>query len=332
MADSRELVTTASVERSVLNRIRLGRYRPGERLPSVRDLARELGSNRNTVNKAYQNLIGLGVITAGGSSREGFRVGGLAGALAESAPPFAEHLYRRVTQLVWEGMAAGIGADEMLELSSRAVREVFREGAVRLAFYECNALDSREMGAHLSRALGLELTCGVLSDLGRHAAQLTRDYDLIVTTFHHVAEAVQVAGTDKNKVVGIDTRLTPETLLEVAHLPNTRVGVVCELGTTAHMLEHVLHGYYPVLTLEAVTLADPAGVQRVARENDHIIATRTCAAETERLVGRPVDVVVNFQIDEQSLSYLRQKIGRVQADKLARSSFEAAYAPGLGEA
>lgn len=330
MADSRELVTTEAVERSVLNRIRLGRYRPGERLPSVRDLARELGSNRNTVNKAYQNLIGLGVVTAGGSSREGFRVGGLAGAGAE--PPFAEHLYRRVTQLVWEGMAAGMSADEVLGLSSRAVREVFREGAVRLAFYECNALDSREMGAHLSRALGLELTCGVLSDLERHAAQLTRDYDLIITTFHHVAEAVQVAGTDKTKVVGIDTRLTPETLLEVAHLPKTRVGVVCGVEATAHMLEHVLHGYYPALTLTAVTLSDSAGVQRVAEENDHVIATRTCAAETERLVGRPVDVVVNFQIDEQSLSYLRQKIGRVQADKLAGASFGAAYAPGLGEA
>jgi GntR family transcriptional regulator/MocR family aminotransferase len=42
-----------------------GRLAPGERLPSVRDLASELGVNRNTVAQAYDTLARDGVVTRG---------------------------------------------------------------------------------------------------------------------------------------------------------------------------------------------------------------------------------------------------------------------------
>jgi DNA-binding transcriptional regulator YhcF (GntR family) len=142
----------------------VGLYVAGERLPSVRELADELGSNRNTVNKAYQNLLGLGVIEAGDSSRKGFRVKGLAGIRARHGLPYSQHFYAQVTKLVWEGMAAGMSAAEVSEASARAVQEVYKRGALRLAFYECNELDSREMGGHLSGVLNADIACGVLSD------------------------------------------------------------------------------------------------------------------------------------------------------------------------
>jgi GntR family transcriptional regulator len=122
---------------------------------------------------------------------------------------------------------------------------------------------------------------------------------------------------NKDKVVGIDTRLTSETLLGVAHLPNKQIGIICGVQATAHMLEHILHGYYPHLALEAVTLEEAPSVLALAQRSDHIIATHTCAREVEALIGRPVDVVVNFQVDEQSLSYLEQRIQKIRAGKLA---------------
>lgn len=311
-------ITTEAVQRSVLNRIMIGLYEPGDRLPSVRELARELGSNRNTVNKAYQSLLGLGVIEAGDSSREGFRVRGLADIKAGSGPPFADHLYGQIAELVWEGMAAGMTSEEVLHTSSRAVQDVYKTGAVRLAFYECNDLDSRVMGKYLSDALGADVACGVLTDFYERAAHPTQ-FDLVITTFHHLAEVIRQAPDSRDKIVGVDTRLTPETLLSVARLPGSRIGVVCGVEATAHMLEHVLHGYYPALELEAVTVDEPASVLKVA-ERDHVIATHTCAQEVEALIGRPVDVVVNFQVDEQSLSYLKGKIQKIRAGKLAQEA------------
>ena len=43
-------------------RIVTGRYLPGEKLPSVRNLAKELGINPNTIQKAYNILETEGVI------------------------------------------------------------------------------------------------------------------------------------------------------------------------------------------------------------------------------------------------------------------------------
>lgn len=317
MSESKGLVTADAIQRSVLNRIAEGIYEPKTRLPSVRELASELGSNRNTVNKAYQNLIGLGVVEAGSSSRQGFRVKGLSDIGARSEAPFRKHFRQQFAKLVWEGMAAGMTAKEVSKISSQAVQDVYKTGALKLAFYECNELDSQEMGGYLSRVLNLDISCGVLAEFQERAEGLTNDVDLVITTFHHIAEVVRQLPKSKDKIVGIDTRLTPEALLEIAHLTKPQLGIVCGVRATAHMLEHVLHGYYPHLLLEAITLDEPSGVLRLAQTNDHIVATHTCAQEVEALIGRPVDVVVNFQVDEQSLSYLKQKIQKVQASKLA---------------
>lgn len=46
----------------VRHAIESGRLAPGERLPTIRDLARELGVNRDTVASAYERLAGDGVI------------------------------------------------------------------------------------------------------------------------------------------------------------------------------------------------------------------------------------------------------------------------------
>lgn len=317
MSESRDLVTADAIQRSVINRIAAGVYEANTRLPSVRDLASELGSNRSTVNKAYQNLISLGVIEAGSSSRHGFRVKGLADVGARSSSPYQNHFRQQMNRLVWEGMASGIAAEEVLRISSEVIQDIYRTSALRLAFYECNEVDSREMGGYLSRALGLDISCCLLSDFEEYPEEAADAADLVITTFHHVAEVVRYLPGDKEKVVGIDTRLTPETLLAVAHLEKPRIGVVCGVQATAHMLEHVLHGYYPHLTLEATTLDEPTRVQALAQTSDHIVATRTCSEEAESLIGRPVDVVANFQVDEQSLTYVKQRIQKIQATRLA---------------
>ena len=48
-------------------RVLEGDWRPGERIPSIRELAVDLGVNPNTVTKSYQRLMDRGII----SSRRG---------------------------------------------------------------------------------------------------------------------------------------------------------------------------------------------------------------------------------------------------------------------
>lgn len=52
----------SQIEDAVRQRVAAGSLRPGELLPSVRDLAREQRINPNTVAKAYQRLVEAGVL------------------------------------------------------------------------------------------------------------------------------------------------------------------------------------------------------------------------------------------------------------------------------
>src|SRR3546814_16301559 len=66
--------TAAEIATSVEQAIRTGRIGTGYKLPSVRDVAEQLGVNRNTVTVAYSRLRDAGLIT--GAGRQGSRVAG----------------------------------------------------------------------------------------------------------------------------------------------------------------------------------------------------------------------------------------------------------------
>src|SRR3546814_557318 len=63
--------TAAEIATSVEQAIRTGRIGAGYKLPSVRDVAEQLGVNRNTVTVAYSRLRDAGLIT--GAGRQGSR-------------------------------------------------------------------------------------------------------------------------------------------------------------------------------------------------------------------------------------------------------------------
>lgn len=97
-------------------RIASGRLAPGERMPTVRDLAAELEIAPNTVAKAYRDLSSAGLIA--GRGRRGTYVSERFSAalddgdarLAEAAEAYA----RRARQLGFGPSAARAAADEAL--------------------------------------------------------------------------------------------------------------------------------------------------------------------------------------------------------------------------
>lgn len=97
-----------------------GELRAGDRLPSVRELARQLTINPNTVARSYQALEGDGVIVR----RQGagcFVTGGPSNLREEErARRLEEHLARLVT----EAYHLGFGADEVRAALERRLAQV----------------------------------------------------------------------------------------------------------------------------------------------------------------------------------------------------------------
>lgn len=104
------------VRRQVISAIAAGDVRPGDALPSVRALARDLGINLHTVNKAYAALADEGFVILLG--RRGAFVADVAS--ASSAGLSEPELERRLARLATEYLASGGTAEGFVSAATRA--------------------------------------------------------------------------------------------------------------------------------------------------------------------------------------------------------------------
>src|SRR4051794_21673833 len=102
----------AQLERAIRVAIATGRLQPGERLPTVRQLAVELRINANTVAKVYGELERVGVL----ETRRG--VGTFAAATGPEVDTALERGRRLATiggRFVAEAASLGLTIDELIE-------------------------------------------------------------------------------------------------------------------------------------------------------------------------------------------------------------------------
>lgn len=96
----------------------LGALKPDEQLPSVRSLARELGVNPNTVQKAYQELERKGVIYSVAGKGSFISAGQQAGEMMRSRSTGA------LRSALEEGKRAGLSRGDVDVLAD----DVYKEG------------------------------------------------------------------------------------------------------------------------------------------------------------------------------------------------------------
>ena len=105
----------AQLDRGLRAAIVTGRLRPGDQLPTVRQLAVDLQVNANPVARVYAELVRDGVL----ETRRG--VGSFVAATADQARPAREHdkrLRAFVTRVLAEAATAGFSAEEIADAIS----------------------------------------------------------------------------------------------------------------------------------------------------------------------------------------------------------------------
>ena len=132
-----ELSSGLPIYRQLMEQVRrmlaAGSLRPGDKLPSVRELSANLRINPLTAAKAYQELEhaglvemrrGLGVFVAAGARAS--PVNGAAGrtAAADLEPARGQAVAASAERLVLEAVQAGLGRDEILALVKQVWNQV----------------------------------------------------------------------------------------------------------------------------------------------------------------------------------------------------------------
>lgn len=103
--------------------VRLGRLRPGDRLPTVKEVAGGLAVNPNTVLKAYRELDHRGVTTGRVGHGTFVRQGVQPMRTAQQAM-----LRRGLRDWLHAAFAAGLADEDVQALVAEAVRELRAEG------------------------------------------------------------------------------------------------------------------------------------------------------------------------------------------------------------
>ncbi|QDT72130.1 GntR family transcriptional regulator [Lacipirellula limnantheis] len=106
-----------------------GKLKPGERLPSVRELARDLGVNQNTILRVYERLSGDGLL----EMRQGQGTFVADGARANASPGQRTRLLDELRQIARQAQSLGLSSEQIHELLSVALGELDEQAAHDLA-------------------------------------------------------------------------------------------------------------------------------------------------------------------------------------------------------
>jgi GntR family transcriptional regulator len=112
------------VVRQVKFAVAQGAVKPGNLVPSVREMARELAINPNTVARAYQQLQADGVL----EQVRGMGLEVAADAVKQCKSERQKMIQDRIREALVEAKQSGLEGDELRQIVEKQVASVYRDG------------------------------------------------------------------------------------------------------------------------------------------------------------------------------------------------------------
>jgi len=294
-------------------------WEPGKKLPTVRELARALRINYNTVRMAYQELERKGYLI----SEQG-RGTFVAANIPRKTEGQQETLLDLVDEAIIKAKARGISPEEFAQTAyTRARLFPLGDPDVRLLFTECNLADLEHYADTIKQGAGVKPETYLVEDLRNKERSFFKQFDLIATTLFHVVE-IQVLIGPEQMVLGL--MIEPdylEVLSEIARLPiGAHVGLICAEQKGAEAMERALIGVgatYPRFITAGID--QPDKVEQVFRESDLIYISRIALRQHQGTwpSGKPFRPYVD-DLDDGALRLLRRQIAQVHFSKQRKES------------
>jgi len=261
-----------------------GDFPPGSRLPSVRELAAELGVSPVTVSAVYRKLQAAGLIDSAPGRGTFVRR-----PEPHAASPLADPIDGALRRLLQRADRAGLGRVELIERLQRMVARGNLAASVRAAFVGVYPHVTRAYVADLRRhlAVGDELVATTFDELAGEGRDTLAGRDVLFTFAHRVAdlERLAPAGALVVSVALIPSERTRVALAEVD--PLARVLLVSAVPEFVVTFRRAIERFAShVASVRTAVLGTPEVAHRVAWADVVVYAT---GAE-DVLDGLPADV------------------------------------------
>ncbi len=273
-------------------------------LPSIRQLARILEVNPNTVVRVIEDLKREGYVRA----RRGKGVFVAADQAGRPSSGWRESFLKDV---VVRAAALGMTADELAVgvLSLAGVRPTPLRHTAQILLVECSGEVLDFFAEQLEAQLPIRVDKVLPEDLPAVVRRRrgAKPWAAVVTSFFHLPEVEHLLAHRKIPIVPLSAKAHLETLLRLAQLPpGTRVGVVATDPETAHNLEHsIVSAGLPTIALVGACLADGPGLAALLRQVEVVVCPTHAAERVRQFPHGTTEIVIDDRaLDTRAIEML----------------------------
>ncbi len=219
----------------ILRQVKQGILRPGDRLPTERELAEQLQIARGTVKKAYKELADnniIEVIQGSGSyiynDRDVYDV-----EHRKLASQLIEQMLDKLES--WNLSEREISAMLRLSLAKRSAMQAL----VRLALVDCNPESLTLFKRQLSYIPGISSSVFLVDTviLEDDAGRLFENFDLVLTTVTHYEQVANCLAGTQIPVVAVDVSPSRQTIVSISTLPpEASIGILCQSNKFSNLI------------------------------------------------------------------------------------------------
>lgn len=219
----------------VLQQIKDGTLRPGDRLPTERELANQLQVARGTIQKAYRELSDNNIIEV---------IQGSGSYIYNEKNMYGTEQRRLAMELIdstldklesWNLSSKEISLLVRMSLARRAPSDAL----VRIALVDCNpeslAIFKRQLNYIPGIAISVFLIDTIILD--DDPGQFLTEYDLVLTTVTHYELLEQSLRPSGIRPIAVDVAPSRQTIVGISTLPpGCSVGIVCQSNKFANLI------------------------------------------------------------------------------------------------
>ena len=291
-----------------------GEYRPGQALPSARDLALTLGVNRNTTWAAYRELAAEGLLASGRGA--GTFVSQNPN-LKDTAPmeKLIRDLFRKAGEM---GFSPDEVCDHCLGLAAGLDPDI---SSARVLVVECNQETGLEMAAALERELGVTASVELIQQVEQdpqRALGLVREMDLVVCGFNHLAEFRAALPHSPAEAVGVIMAPDLKALNLMQDLPpDSRVGITCVNRRSSETLcKNLPMAGGSSLSKIWAGQDDPAKLREMLATCRVVFATPPVYPRVAQMASSGQEVVrLELKPDPGAVDLVRERLGEILSGK-----------------
>lgn len=299
------------VKNQIMDDIKNGKLKIGDKMPTERDLSQNLNTSRNTISAAYNLLEQEGVLIS---------YQGRGTFVAEEAKTWKQHskkgkLLKLIDMAFEEALEMGIDSKEFLAIAQERIKE--KEALIKdvnAIFVECNIEQANSFAKELGKWTNLNIMPLVLQDLENRDEETEKhveEAELIIATFNHVNEVKNLTAELKKDVFGVAINPSLETIVKIARYPKeTRFGLICLSKEFQFKVESALRSAgLENIIIKGTTSKNSEECIEIIDSTDVLIVSPGRRKEMKKLLKTDKEIIsFDYNLDQDSVKAIISKI------------------------